>query len=78
MEVGMNQQAERTALEARRTGDQTALFWSERGELCCATHAPYPGSDTWNWERWQAMSESDRQAWTQVLKRAPSCEVCHN
>ena len=31
----------------------TVLFWSERGRITCAQHAPYRGSDTWNWERWQ-------------------------
>ena len=73
----MTEQAEQTALTARRAGDRNTMFWSERGEVCCALHAPYPGSDTWNWERWSPMTESDRQAWTQVLKRAPACEVCH-
>ncbi len=73
----MTQQAEQTALKARQTGDHTTLFWSERGEVCCATHAPYPGSDTWIWQRWTAMTEMDRRGWTQVLNRAPACEVCH-
>ena len=31
----------------------TALFWSERGRITCAKHAPYRDSETWNWERWQ-------------------------
>ncbi len=74
----MARQAEETALKARQTGDRTTLFWSERGEVCCATHAPYPGSDTWIWQRWSPMTESDKKAWTQVLNRAPACEVCHN
>ncbi len=31
----------------------TTLYWSERGHITCAQHAPCRGSDTWNWERWQ-------------------------
>lgn len=29
------------------------VFWNERGRVVCACcHVPYPGSDTWVWERW--------------------------
>ncbi len=31
----------------------TTLFWSERGHITCAKHAPVRNSDTWRWERWQ-------------------------
>ena len=72
----MTEQAEQTALQARRAGDRTTLFWSERGEVCCATHAPYPGSDTWNWERWSPMTEEERREWTRLLGHPPKCEVC--
>ena len=72
----MTEQAERSALTARHTGDRTTLFWSERGEVCCATHAPYPGSDTWNWERWTPMTEEERREWTRLLRHSPKCEVC--
>jgi hypothetical protein len=28
------------------------VFWSEQGSIVCAScHIPYPGSDTWVWER---------------------------
>ena len=43
------------------------VFWSERGEIVCACcHIPYPGSDTWIWERWEeitpaVMAEIDRE-----------------
>ena len=74
----MTEQAERTALQARRAGDRERLFWSERGEIACAQHAPYPGTETWTWERWSPMTETERQAWMQLLKRAPECEGCHS
>ena len=70
------EQAERTALTARQTGDRATLFWSERGEVACATHAPYPGSDTWNWERWSPMTEEERREWARLLGHPPQCEVC--
>ena len=69
-------QAEQTALQARRAGDRETLFWSERGEVACAQHSPFPGSDTWIWERWSPMTEEERQEWTRLLGRPPRCEIC--
>ena len=65
------------ARRARETGDTSTLFWSERGEVCCAQHAPYPGTDTWNWERCLPMAEAEQREWTRLLGRAPRCEVCN-
>ncbi len=31
------------------------LFWSRRGEIACATHAPRNDSDRWNAEGWSAV-----------------------
>jgi hypothetical protein len=39
---------------------ETGLFWNEQGAVNCEKHIPYPGSDTWNWERWQAVTVSDK------------------
>jgi hypothetical protein len=64
------------AERARKTGDTTTMFWSERGEVCCATHAPYPGTDTWRWERWRPMKEEEMREWTRQLGRPPKCEAC--
>ena len=72
----MMEQAEQTALQARRSDDRTTLFWSERGAVCCATHVPYPGSDTWRWERWQAMTDVEKGEWTRLLGHPPKCELC--
>ena len=38
------------------------LLWSERGAVTCADHAPYKGSDTWRWERWQRVPRSPETA----------------
>ena len=31
------------------------LFWSRRGEVACATHAPEPASARWTAEQWTTM-----------------------
>jgi len=72
----MKEQAEQAALQARQTGNKEKLFWSELGEMCCATHAPYPGSDTWRWERWRSMTEAEKREWTRQTGHPPKCEVC--
>ncbi len=72
----MARQAERAALKARQTGDRTTLFWSERGAVCCALHAPYPGTDTWIWERWRLITGAEQQEWARAVGSAPRCEIC--
>lgn len=33
------------------------VFWNEQGSIVCACcHIPYPGSDTWVWERWEEIT----------------------
>ncbi len=39
------------------TPSPTGLFWSERGHVACAAHTPLEGSDTWLWERCEAVPE---------------------
>jgi hypothetical protein len=63
-------------LKARKTDDRRILFWSERGEISCAIHAPYPGTDTWKWERWRLLTEEEAREWTRQLGHPPKCEVC--
>ena len=72
----MTNKAMALSQKAREARDTSTLFWSERGEVCCALHAPYPGTDTWNWERWSPMSEEERREWTRLLGHPPKCEVC--
>ena len=64
------------ARRARERGDTSILFWSERGEVCCAQHAPYPGTDTWIWERWRPMTDGEQQEWVRTLGQPPRCEIC--
>lgn len=64
------------ALAARDRKDRETLFWSERGEVACAMHAPYPGSDTWNWERWTVMTEEHKRQWAIEVRRPAACEIC--
>lgn len=53
------------------------VFWNQRGEVCCACcHIPYPGSDTWVFERWSEitpdlMAVIDKQGSGRV-----ACEGC--
>ena len=72
----MATRAMKAALKARETGDRSTLFWSERGEVACAAHAPYPGTDTWKWERWRQLTEEEAREWTRQLGHAPKCETC--
>lgn len=54
------------------------LFWSERGQIGCATpgHAPYTGSDTWVWERWKKITPREAGQFEREVRRPPSCETC--
>lgn len=47
------------------------LFWNEQGQICCQTHAPYKGTDTWNWERWRKVALRD------IVANKLQCESCH-
>jgi hypothetical protein len=59
-----------------KTATPSKLYWSERGAISCAEHAPYRGSDTWNWERWTTLKRADAAAFERELGRAPACETC--
>ena len=50
----------------------TTLFWSERGRIGCTKpgHMPFPGTDTFVWERWEPVDE--KTARVNGLK----CETC--
>lgn len=57
----------------------TTVFWNERGQVNCADHAPYKGSDTWNWERWQTLSATEQQAFrAETGITGPLCETCRH
>lgn len=69
--------AKATTRAMARTPSPTGLYWSERGAIGCAAHTPYPGSDTWNWERWEPVPvEAIDLAKAEAGLRVPRCEVC--
>ncbi len=46
-----------TARETRFGFHEHQVFWNEQGSIVCACcHIPYPGSDTWVWERWEEIT----------------------
>lgn len=49
------------------------LFWSKRGIVACATHAPAPGSDEWQTQGWQQVPEW-RQGFNATVLQ---CQFCH-
>jgi len=52
------------------------VFWNETGNVVCACcHIPYPGSDTWVWERWEEITP---RPWRRLIVRAGrvACEGC--
>jgi hypothetical protein len=61
-----------------RMNAQMKLVWSEQGEIGCteASHAPYPGSDTWHSGRWREITLQERIDFEAEVGRAPECESC--
>ena len=57
------------------TTSPTGLFWSQRGEIACAAHTPYVGSDTWIWDRWEPMPQEAAHGYAQrgYVARCESC-----
>jgi hypothetical protein len=58
-----------------RTPSATGLYWSERGHIGCAHHTPYEGSDSWIWERWEAVPVA-AIAEAKRLGQHLRCETC--
>jgi hypothetical protein len=47
------------------------LFWSRRGEVACALHAPAGESERWQAERWEAIpADANRH---QIVYQCPHC-----
>jgi hypothetical protein len=53
-----------------------ALLWSEQGRVCCPTHAPYPGTDSWRFDRWRRMSAREIASFAAESGLPVECEVC--
>ena len=52
------------------------LYLSESGRIECLEHAPYPGTDTWRWDDWRALTPVEACAFERDLGRPPACETC--
>jgi CheY-like chemotaxis protein len=66
---------ERILAAARQPRDKPALelFWSKRGVVACARHAPAPASENWELQGWQQVP-----AWRQAVKSTIlQCQFCH-
>lgn len=66
---------ERILAAARQVSETPAreLFWSKRGTVACATHAPAPASENWSLQGWQQVP-----AWRQTVKSTIlQCQFCH-
>jgi len=60
------------------TTTKPLLYVSERGQIGCALpgHAPYPGTDTWVWERWNPITPREAAEFEREIGRPPVCETC--
>jgi len=52
------------------------LLWSDGGEISCAEHAPYRGSDAWAWGRWRPITAREAAGFEREVGRPPRCETC--
>ncbi|MBL8857579.1 MAG: hypothetical protein JNL28_16270 [Planctomycetes bacterium] len=55
---------------------KTKLLWSEQGEIACAKHAPYQGSDSRVNGRWRPIRLDEWIDFEAEVGRAPACETC--
>ena len=60
-------------MAAARQKPAPELFWSKRGAVACAMHAPVRASEHWNVQGWQQVP-----AWRQTFKTTIlQCQFCH-
>lgn len=66
---------ERILTAARQGREKPAadLFWSKRGMVACATHAPKPASENWKLQGWQQVPPRRQAVNAAVLQ----CQFCH-
>jgi len=67
--------AERILAAGRQAHEKAAreLFWSKRGVVACATHAPAPASEHWKLQGWQQVPAWRRTHHLSSLQ----CQFCH-
>lgn len=62
--------------------DGSKIYFSERGEIACGEHAPYPGSDTFRFDGWRVVTPAIAKAWADEANRTGlvspemKCETC--
>ena len=59
--------------------DPDFLYWNVSGHITCGAHAPFMGTDTWEWEQWERVRLSDLKYWREpygVESEPMECEVC--
>lgn len=56
--------------------DGSKVYFSERGEIACGEHAPYPGTDTFRWERWRIVTPAIAAEWARQGGGVMKCETC--
>lgn len=57
------------------------LYWDVRGRICCGEHAPYVGTDTWEFDQWHAVPFEAFEQWRHTgkemgLEGSMKCETC--
>jgi len=62
-----------TATRGTRERRAAELFWSKRGVVACATHAPAPASEHWKLQGWQQVPAWRRTHHLSSLQ----CQFCH-
>jgi CheY-like chemotaxis protein len=61
----------RQPIRVRAEVNTTGLFWSRRGEIACANHAPDPTSERWQEERWAPIPADAGQG--RIVYRCQHC-----
>lgn len=57
--------------------DFDRLYWNVQGRVNCGKHAPYFGTDTWEWEQWSEVPMSGLIEWRRLEGKPQECETCH-
>jgi CheY-like chemotaxis protein len=56
---------------------QKLLYWSKRGEIACATHAPEPTSPQWNEDGWQPVPHIEGRRITYQCQHCDKRAILH-
>jgi CheY-like chemotaxis protein len=64
-------------LHTPTTMPQKPLFWSKRGEVACATHAPAQQSSRWSAEGWQVVADLEGRRITYQCQHCDKRAILH-